>query len=58
VTALARVHSAWLAFADATPQIIEDESKAMQAPEWPTLVQACSNARDTLLVRGKLPEAE
>ena len=58
VAALARVHTAWRAFADATPQTISDEANAMQVPEWRALVEACTDARNTLSVRGKLPEEE
>jgi len=58
VAAIADVHSAWLAFADATPQSINDEADAMRAPQWLALVEACRKACNAFSVRGKLPEEE
>ena len=58
VAAVAKVHTAWLAFADATPHTIKDESQAMKTPEWPLLVDACRDACSTFSLRGKLAEEE
>jgi hypothetical protein len=58
VAAIAHVHSAWLAFADATPRSIDDEAQAMRTPQWLALVEACRKACSEFSVRGKLPEEE
>jgi hypothetical protein len=56
VDAIAEVHAAWLAFADATPQSISDEARAMSTSQWRTLVEACHRAALAFAVRGKLHE--
>jgi|SRR5688572_3960508 len=58
VDAMADVHTAWLAFADAMPHTIVDEVKAMQTPQWPVLVEVCRKASHTFSLRGKLSEEE
>jgi hypothetical protein len=58
VVAVAKVHAAWLAFAEATPHTIKDEAQAMLTPEWPVLVEACRIACSTFSVRGKLGDAD
>ena len=58
VAVMAKVHSAWLAFADATPQNIDDESLAMRTPQWIALVEASRTASSTFSIRGKLEEQE
>jgi hypothetical protein len=56
VEAIAEVHGAWLAFADATPPAITDEAGAMATLQWRALVEACRSACLVFAVRGKLPE--
>jgi hypothetical protein len=58
VAAMSQVHSAWLAFADATPQKIDDEFLAMRTPQWIALVEASRRASSTFSIRGKLEEEE
>jgi hypothetical protein len=58
VAAIADVHSAWLTFAEATPQSIDDEAQAMRMPQWLALVEACRKACSAFSVRGRLPEEE
>jgi hypothetical protein len=56
IAAMAEVHAAWLAFADATPPAITDEARAMATLQWRTLVEACRSACLAFAVRGKFPE--
>src|SRR5215510_14084971 len=58
VAAIADVHSAWLAFADVTPQSINDEGQAIRTPQWTALVEASRKACGTFSLRGKVPEEE
>ena len=58
VAAVADVHAAWLAFAEATPHTIMDEAQALQTPQWSFLVETCRKAFTTFSARGKLAEEE